>query len=89
MRGSFGYLGLITLLGCTVKFGLRLLGLLAPKQQGCLILTCWPSLHKAFHFSSVAKQYLLLKSDLVFARELLCESVVGRGYCLENKSNFV
>lgn len=26
MRGSFGYLGLITLLGCTVKFGLRLLG---------------------------------------------------------------
>ena len=39
--------------------------------------------------TGVAKQYLLLKSDLVFARELLCESVVGRGYCLENKSNFV
>lgn len=26
MRGSFGYLGLLAMLGCTVKFGLRLLG---------------------------------------------------------------
>ena len=26
MRGGFGYLGLITLLGCTVKLGLHLLG---------------------------------------------------------------
>lgn len=26
MRGSFGYLGFFTMLGCTVKLGLRLLG---------------------------------------------------------------
>lgn len=26
MRGSFGFLGLLAMLGCTVKFGLRLLG---------------------------------------------------------------
>lgn len=26
MRGSFGYLGFFTLLGCTVKLGVRLLG---------------------------------------------------------------
>lgn len=26
MRGGFGYLGLLAMLGCTVKFGLRLLG---------------------------------------------------------------
>ncbi|XP_068755297.1 glutathione S-transferase 3, mitochondrial-like [Montipora capricornis] len=29
MRGSFGYLGLLTMLGCTVKFGLHLLGVIA------------------------------------------------------------
>ncbi|XP_078375337.1 glutathione S-transferase 3, mitochondrial-like [Oculina patagonica] len=28
MRGSFGYLGLVTLLGCTVKLGLRLAGVI-------------------------------------------------------------